>query len=73
MSKISYTLKETSFLKIPCMPQENQPNSFYVECMKYFESLRKQGKQDFAFEDEFFYTMPAISEKLSTEKSSILI
>ncbi|MDE1872814.1 MAG: hypothetical protein KGH99_04970 [Thaumarchaeota archaeon] len=46
------------------MPEENQPNTFYANCMRYFESLRKQGKQDFAFEDEFFYTMPAISEKL---------
>ncbi|MGI0086397.1 MAG: hypothetical protein ACREBI_00340 [Nitrosotalea sp.] len=46
------------------MSQENQSNTFYANCMRYFESLRKQGKQDFAFEDEFFYTMPAISEKL---------
>lgn len=43
-------------------------NDFYTNCMKYFESLRKQGKQDFAFEDEFFYTMPAISEKIVTEQ-----
>jgi hypothetical protein len=47
------------------MSQENQSSTFYANCMKYFESLRKQGKQDFAFEDEFFYTMPAISEKLA--------
>jgi hypothetical protein len=47
------------------MSQENQSSMFYANCMKYFESLRKQGKQDFAFEDEFFYTMPAISEKLA--------
>jgi len=45
----------------------NQPNEFYADCMKYFESLRNQGKQDFAFEDEFFYTMPAISEKISEQ------
>lgn len=64
MSKISYTSKETPSLTILHMSQENQPNIFYANCMKYFESLRKQGKQDFAFEDEFFYTMPAISEKL---------
>jgi hypothetical protein len=49
------------------MPQ-SQSNEFYANCMKYFESLRKQGKQDFAFEDEFFYTMPAISEKLVSEQ-----
>ena len=64
MSKISYTSKETPFLNMVTMPEENQPNTFYANCMSYFESLRKQGKQDFAFEDEFFYTMPAISEKL---------
>jgi hypothetical protein len=45
-----------------------QSNEFYANCMKYFESLRKQGKQDFAFEDEFFYTMPAISAKLVSEQ-----
>ena len=46
----------------------SQPNQFYADCMKYFESLRRQGKQDFAFEDEFFYTMPAISEKMVSEQ-----
>jgi len=45
-----------------------QSNQFYADCMKYFEALRKQGKQDFSFEDEFFYTMPAISEKLVNEQ-----
>ncbi len=50
------------------MSEENQPNNFYADCMKYFDSLRKQGKQDFAFEDEFFYTMPALSEKMIIEK-----
>ncbi|MDX1596788.1 MAG: hypothetical protein R3327_07615 [Nitrosopumilaceae archaeon] len=34
---------------------------FYSECTKYFEGLRKKGKNDDAFEDEFFFTMPAIS------------
>ena len=50
------------------MSQENQSGNFYADCMKYFDSLRKQGKQDFAFEDEFFYTMPAISQKMIIEK-----
>jgi hypothetical protein len=48
-------------------PNEARSNEFYTNCMRYFEALRKHGKQDFAFEDEFFYTMPAISEKLLTE------
>lgn len=50
------------------MQAEEQPNKFYADCMKYFDALRKQGRQDFAFEDEFFYTMPAISEKMIIEK-----
>ncbi len=52
------------------MQTSNQVGSsdFYTNCMKYFEALRKQGKQDFAFEDEFFYTMPAISEKIVSEQ-----
>ncbi len=50
------------------MSEEKQSNDFYADCMKYFDSLRKQGKQDFAFEDEFFYTMPALSEKIIIEK-----
>lgn len=47
---------------------EIKTNSFYENCMQYFDALRKDGKQDFAFEDEFFYTMPAISEKIVSEK-----
>ena len=48
----------------------NQPksNEFYTNCMRYFEALRKNGKQDFGFEDEFFYTMPALSEKIISEQ-----
>lgn len=66
MSKISYISKETLLLKSEFMSQTT--NEFYANCMKYFESLRKKGREDFAFEDEFFYTMPAISEKLSSEQ-----
>jgi hypothetical protein len=47
------------------MTEYNPSNEFYTNCMTYFEALRKQGKQDFGFEDEFFYTMPVISEKLA--------
>jgi hypothetical protein len=67
VSKNSYISKETCLLKIRAMSQ-SQSNEFYENCMRYFESLRNRGKQDFAFEDEFFYTMPAISEKLVSEK-----
>lgn len=34
---------------------------FYPLCNEYFAALRKQGKRDDGFEDEFFYTMPSIS------------
>jgi hypothetical protein len=70
MSKISYIIRETPSWKAWHMQASNQVGSsdFYTNCMKYFEALRKQGKQDFAFEDEFFYTMPAISEKIITEQ-----
>ena len=36
---------------------------FYSNCNAYFDHLRKHGKNDFEFEDEFYYTMPAISSK----------
>ena len=28
----------------------------------YFESLREKGETDFEFEDEYFFTLPAISQ-----------
>ncbi|MGQ0771172.1 MAG: hypothetical protein ACT4NT_00150 [Nitrososphaerota archaeon] len=34
---------------------------FYAACNEYFAALRKQGRNDDGFEDEFFYTMPVIS------------
>lgn len=36
---------------------------FYSNCTAYFAALRKKGQSDDSFEDEFFYTMPAISGK----------
>ena len=40
----------------------NQTNDeFYKHCVKYFDALRKQGKNDDEFEDEYYYTMPGIS------------
>jgi hypothetical protein len=41
--------------------EESRNTEFYAACTKYFEVLRKQGKRDDGFEDEFFYTMPVIS------------
>ncbi|MGQ0792065.1 MAG: hypothetical protein ACT4NJ_07600 [Nitrosopumilaceae archaeon] len=34
---------------------------FYSECREYLHALQKQGKTDDSFEDEFYFTMPAIS------------
>ncbi len=34
---------------------------FYANCTEYFTALRKRGRNDDGFEDEFFYTMPVIS------------
>jgi hypothetical protein len=38
-------------------------DTFYSDCRAYFAALHKQGRTDDSFEDEFYYTMPAISEK----------
>ncbi len=34
---------------------------FYAHCAAYFEYLRRRGLHDYPFEDEFYYTMPAVS------------
>ncbi len=36
---------------------------FYSDCNAYFDYLRRRRKNDFGFEDEFYYTMPAVSSK----------
>jgi hypothetical protein len=41
--------------------EEAKNTEFYALCNQYFSALRKQGKKDDTFEDEFFYTMPVIS------------
>lgn len=47
------------------MNQESQDNSknteFYENCAAYLEFLRKKGENDDSFEDEYYFTMPAIS------------
>jgi hypothetical protein len=41
---------------------ENDKNTeFYANCAAYFEFLRKKGDSDYNFEDEYYFTMPAIS------------
>ena len=43
------------------MEQGQKNNAFYKDCIKYFEFLRTKGTADYEFEDEYYFTMPAIS------------
>ena len=44
------------------MSHQNDKNTeFYANATIYFEFLRKKGNSDYAFEDEYYFTMPAIS------------
>ena len=44
------------------MEEEHRKNEkFYKNCTVYFEFLRKTGTKDNDFEDEYYFTMPAIS------------
>lgn len=44
------------------MEQPHEKNKeFYENCTKYFEFLRKKSSMDYDFEDEYYFTMPAIS------------
>ena len=44
------------------MHQETTKNKeFYENCTQYFEFLRKKNAADYDFEDEYYFTMPAIS------------
>jgi len=44
------------------MQENNQKNKeFYNNCTQYFEFLRKKSMTDYDFEDEYYFTMPAIS------------
>jgi len=45
------------------MKQVKKNNEFYKNCTKYFEFLRSNGTADYEFEDEYFFTMPAISNQ----------
>jgi hypothetical protein len=43
------------------MEKDTRNTSFFLECTKYFASLRREGRNDTGFEDEFFYTVPAMT------------
>jgi len=36
-------------------------NEFYSNCTAYFEFLRHKDETDYDFEDEYYFTLPAIS------------
>lgn len=43
------------------MSDNRKNQEFYKNCLKYFEYLREKGNFDYEFEDEYYFTMPAIS------------
>ena len=46
------------------MTQKYSKNTeFYENCTEYFEFLSKKGTSDDEFEDEYYFTMPAISNQ----------
>ena len=55
--------KKCIFCAENSMVKSEKNEEFYTNCTKYFEFLRKHGASDFEFEDEYYFTMPAISSK----------
>lgn len=43
--------------------EQEKNNEFYTNSTAYFEFLRHKGQTDYEFEDEYYFTMPAISSK----------
>ena len=43
------------------MKKKEMNNEFYTNCLVYFDELRKSGGSDDIFKDEYFFTLPAIS------------
>lgn len=40
---------------------EDYNHDFYSNCRAYLDALQSQGRTDDSFEDEYYFTMPAIS------------
>ncbi len=40
---------------------EDYNHDFYANCRAYFDALQVHGGTDNSFEDEYYFTMPAIS------------
>jgi len=43
--------------------EQAQNKEFYTNSTAYFEFLRHKGETDYEYEDEYYFTMPAISSK----------
>jgi len=43
--------------------EHSKNNEFYSNCTAYLEFLRNKGDTDYDFEDEYYFTLPAISSK----------
>lgn len=61
LHKLSYSKREINERKGDTMNEtsNHKNNEFYANCTEYFMGLRKRGKTDYEFEDEFYYTIPA--------------
>ena len=47
-------------------PQPARNGRFYADGVEYLGRLRRLGRADDAFEDEMYYTMPAVSSPHGT-------
>jgi len=61
LPKFFNTILQNAFSTTGFMEHQKKNEAFYKDCTAYFEALRNKGKSDDSFEDEFFYTIPAIS------------
>ena len=57
----SLSLKNYQINKKIMNHEMKKNDEFYKNCTEYFEFLRKNSTVDFEFEDEYYFTMPAIS------------
>ena len=61
MSKRFNTSTQIGYQAVHNMEKDTRNTSFFLECTRYFASLRRRGRNDTGFEDEFFYTVPAMT------------
>ena len=63
LTNYSHKAKQKNCFRSVCMSSQNNANlQFHSDCSNYFDSLREKGETDFEFEDEYFFTLPAISQ-----------